>query len=386
MHRIFYFPEPDGPLAAGARALCYANFHGCFFVQAGDLDRASQHLALGDDQATIFHLTAEDGVLGTAGDARTAHDRCQRFVNALEAFVAAGGRLVWSAAAETTCGSRMSEHVAALRDGLGELAHLVHCSSFATAEAIHTTLNVDWRKLVVVPPGSYRPMLKGTPPMPAGAHRAQTRDRLGLAPEQRLLVHVGRAHPQAGIDRLLASWRRMKPADATLMLLGPLTDDPGRDEITGLRAAGVHVETGARTVVDLAGWIEASDLVVLPHRRPLGDAELILALSCGRPALIPAWPSLLELVTPGREALTYDPDGDDAAFTACLEAALAHDRDTLGVMGAHAATRAEAMSWRMLGRQLADSFLRVAAGGLPAIPALEPAATAPGAIKPRLVR
>ena len=384
MHRIFYFPEPDDPLTAGARALCYANFHGCFFVQAGDLDRASGHLALGDDQATIFHLTAEDCVFGAAGDPRSVHDRCQRFLNALEAFVAAGGRFVWSAADEDTGGPFAAER-AALRAGLGELAHLIHCSNFATALAIHTILGVDWRKFVVVPSGSYRPMLARAAAASGGISRERPRDQLGLSPEQRLLVHVGRRHPHTATDRLLACWRTIKPADAALMLLGPVADDLGRQERAALRAAGIHVTTGARTVVDLAGWIAASDLVVLPHRPGPGTAETVLALSCGRPVLIPALPSLLELVTPGREALTYDPDGGDAALAACLEKALAFDRGALQAMGRHAAARAEAMSWRMLGRQLADGFLRVAAGGLPVIPALEPAATAPGAIKPRLV-
>lgn len=387
MHRIFFFPDADDPLTAGARALCYSNFHGCFFAQAGDLDRAKQHLTLGSDQATIFHLTAEEGIYQGAADAGAVRERCQRFLGALEIFIAAGGRFVWSVAASAPLWSFASEQAASLRSALGALAHLVHCPSFATADAIRSALDLDWRKLVVVPPGGFQPLVdrQRSPDRPNTDATASFRDKLGLGPDHCLLAHLGEAHSASGTERLLEHWQERQPGNSTLMILGASADRIERDEAARLRQTGIHAMTGMGTVAAMAERLADADLVVLPYQQDTGALALMLALTSGRPVLIPALPPLLELVTPGREALTYDPDGGDEAFSTCLDKALTLDRGTLQAMGAHARARADAMSWRMLGRQLADNFLRVAAGGMAMIPALEPMATTPESIRPRLV-
>jgi hypothetical protein len=388
MHRIFYSPDAGDPLTAGARALCYSNFHGCFFAQAGDLDRAKQHLTLGSDQATIFHLTAEEGIYQGAADAKAGRERCQRFLSALETFVSAGGRFVWSVEASAPLWSFASEQTASLRSALGDLAHLVHCTSFATADAIRSALDLDWRKLVVVPPGGYQPLVDRKRPSdrPKTDATRSIRDQLELEPDHCLAAHLGDEHPaRSGTERLLDHWRERQPGNGALMLLGAAADRIERDEAARLRQIGVHALAGLGTAADLTERVVDADLVVLPYQQDAGALALMLALTAGRPVMIPALPALLELATPGREALTYDPDGGDEAFSACLESALTLDRGTLQAMGVHARKRADAMSWRMLGRQLADNFLRVAAGGLPVMPALEPVATAPGSIRPRLV-
>ncbi len=384
MHRVFYFPDSDGLLAAGTRTLRYANFHGCFFAQAGDLERAGRHLALGNDQATIFHLTDERGICAGAADAEGAHERCQRFLNELEAFIAAGGRFVWSADAETALSPLADERSADFRSHLGTLAHLIHCTSYRRAQAIQAVLDLDWRKFVVVSPGSFQPLIEARPgAASAGRAAVSPKERLGLGEGDRLVVHVGGGDPAGGADRLLALWRGARPAKATLLLLGAVADRITPEKAAALEAGRVLVRTHVGKVATLAAWVAAADLVVLPYRQYTGAAELMLALTCGRPALIPALPPLLELVTPGRDALTFEPgDGDDALRAAVL-GALDLDDDRLAAIGADAALRAEAMPWRMLGRQLADAFLRVAAGGA-AQPALEPAA-APISVRPRLV-
>ena len=364
MHRIFYYPEYDDPLTAGARALRYSNFHGCFFAQSGDLQRAGQHLALGSDQVTIFHLTDENGIFADATDAKRARDLCQRFLNALDVFITSGGRFIWSVESDAPHGLLPPEQAAEMRASLGRLAHLVHCSCFATAKAIQTDMDLDWRKISVVPSGNFLPLID---------QRAQTtwppintkppRERLNLDERKRLVVHFGNASPASGTDRLLAYWREAQPTDAALLLLGPLARAIPRDKEASLRANGIHLRTDANSVAELAVWVTAADVVILPFEHFVGTAELMLALTCGRPSLIPALPSLLELVTPEREAFVYHPSKGKNAFVDIINHTLDVDKDQLLAMGKHAEERATAMPWRMLGRQFADSFLRVAAGG-----------------------
>jgi hypothetical protein len=78
--------------------------------------------------------------------------------------------------------------------------------------------------------------------------------------------------------------------------------------------------------------MRACDLVALPYRRSLNSGVLALALTFGRPALLPSNSGSLPVVE-GGAALVYPPDGVTAlteAVFSCLEADLeALDRGAL---------------------------------------------------------
>jgi glycosyltransferase involved in cell wall biosynthesis len=98
---------------------------------------------------------------------------------------------------------------------------------------------------------------------PAGpADRVAARARLGLPATAPLAVCVGRLARQKGQDLLLDAWERARAAlaDAELVLVG---DGPEAATLSARAGHDVHL-VGARA--DVADWLAAADVVVVPSR------------------------------------------------------------------------------------------------------------------------
>jgi glycosyltransferase involved in cell wall biosynthesis len=87
--------------------------------------------------------------------------------------------------------------------------------------------------------------------------------------------------------------------------------------------------------------LNAADVLAFPFRRVLTSSSVMLAMSFGRPVIVPRMGCLPELV--GEEAgFLYEP-GDVAGLAGAIERAAGAD---LPGMGAAAMRRANAYSWR----------------------------------------
>ena len=107
--------------------------------------------------------------------------------------------------------------------------------------------------------------------------RRGSRERLKLGHDP-LVLCVGRLQTQKGQDRLLHAWpliRRHVP-DAALVLVG---DGPDEERLRHRSKPGV-VFTGVRN--DVADWIAASDVVVIPSRSEGMPIVMLEAMARGR--------------------------------------------------------------------------------------------------------
>ncbi len=92
--------------------------------------------------------------------------------------------------------------------------------------------------------------------------------------------------------------------------------------------------------------MNAADVVVLPYRDILTSGNALLAMSFGRPVIIPRLGCVMELLD-DRGAFLYD-SGDPGA----LEAAMRHALDAdLAAMGAHNYRLATAYDWQGIAGQ-----------------------------------
>ena len=197
-------------------------------------------------------------------------------------------------------------------------------------------------------------------PTPPGAGVALRR-RLGIPEEARLLLALGRLHPNKGFPDLLAALEAL-PTDAAgrpvhLLLAG---DGPLRRELEALArrpalAGRCH----------LLGWVEepaacfaAAELLVCPSRHePLGNV-ILEAWSHGLPVVATATAGPAEIATDGRDALLVPP-GEPAALARALSRVLA-DADLAGqlaaggraTVGAHHSREAVVAAYRELYRHL----------------------------------
>ena len=124
------------------------------------------------------------------------------------------------------------------------------------------------------------------------------------------LVTVGLIRPYKGVDVLLDAFRALPDAGVELRVVGRPTTPELADMVTAACAADPRIGALLAHVDDasLAAEVHAAQLVVLPYRQMHNSGALLLALSLGRPVLVPRSPVTLALadeVGPGW-VLTHD--------------------------------------------------------------------------------
>ena len=98
--------------------------------------------------------------------------------------------------------------------------------------------------------------------------------------------------------------------------------------------------------------------MVWPRRASLSPGAVLLALSLGRPVIVPRLPALAELVIDGDNGLLFAPD-DPAALGAALERACRIDAQGWERMARRAFATAGRYDWRLIGHLLSGLLYRL---------------------------
>lgn len=166
--------------------------------------------------------------------------------------------------------------------------------------------------------------------------RAAARAALGVAPARRLVLYVGHLKESKGVLDLASAMASV--ADADLAVVG--SGEAERRLAAALEPLGDRARmVGERPQEEVATWMAAADLVVLPSWNEGTPNVVIEALACGRRVVATTVGGTPDLVTsPLLGALV--PPRDPAALAAAINAALATEYDP------HAVARAaHAGSW-----------------------------------------
>jgi beta-1,4-mannosyltransferase len=111
------------------------------------------------------------------------------------------------------------------------------------------------------------------------------------------VLTLGLLRPYKGTDALLAAFAGTADPDATLRVVGRPAGAGLRELVTAATAAdprvGAHLDHADDAAV--AAEIGAAQLVVLPYRQLHNSGVLLLALSLGRPVLVPDNPVTADL-------------------------------------------------------------------------------------------
>jgi glycosyltransferase involved in cell wall biosynthesis len=146
------------------------------------------------------------------------------------------------------------------------------------------------------------------------SNRMAIRRQLGIDPDRRVVLAVGRLHPQKGFDVLVAAAARLRDADRRLCVL-IAGDGPARPTlVAAIQRADVDVRLlGDRQ--DVADLLRAADVVAMPSRWegwPLAAGEVLAA---GVPLVASRVGGLPYLVG---DAAVLVPPGDPVALAAAL--------------------------------------------------------------------
>lgn len=147
----------------------------------------------------------------------------------------------------------------------------------------------------------------------APANKQAARSKLGL-PGAPIVVFTGRLAAEKRVDQLIALWPvvRAAHAEATLLIIGT-----GEQELVLKRAAGEGVQFVGQ-VDDVAPYLKAADLFVLPSSTEGLSNALLEAMATGLPVVATSVGGTTDLITHGENGLLVPPDSPPALQEALL--------------------------------------------------------------------
>ena len=242
-------------------------------------------------------------------------------------------------------------------------AVIVH--SVRSAQALRDQWRIPAERIAVVPHG---PLLEAHAPI----ERQAARQRLGLPPDDELVLFTGLIEPYKGLADLIAavgSVAARRPR--TRLVVAGKPNEPFAPYRRQLAEPGLL----DRTVLDLrflpeatlAAYLCAADVVVLPYRAATSSGLLFAARRFGRPVVATSVGDLGEVVADGTSGLLVPPSAPEQ-LAAAVDRLLSDPglAARLGAAGQRAATGPE--SWTEAARRtvaLYRSLLPLTPGPLP---------------------
>ena len=223
-----------------------------------------------------------------------------------------GVRFVWTVHETLHFGTRRAGWEMAASRLLARLVDriIVHCET--AVPLVADEFRVDAARFSVVPHGHYDGYY---PPAP---DQAAARADLGLPADAPIILFFGHIRPYKGADKLIETFTRLDMPRARLILLGePHAATPWlAPQLTEQAAADDRIITRFEYIPDdeLAVYLAACDIVVLPYTDSLTSGAAILAGSYGRPILAPKLGCMGEF--PAGAAILYDPAAPDGLMQA----------------------------------------------------------------------
>jgi glycosyltransferase involved in cell wall biosynthesis len=179
--------------------------------------------------------------------------------------------------------------------------------------------------------------------------RAETRRRLGLGRDSRIIVTVGALVPLKGIDRLIDAMKLLE--NEKLYVIG---DGPERialeSKITEHRLADRVFLIGSRPQQELAEWYSAADLFCLASIREGCPNVVIEAMACGTPVIATDVGGVRELIDGpdcGRVISNVTPE----SLAREIDTAFRIDWDRAGIAKHHSSR-----TWSVVAKEIMDHW------------------------------
>ncbi len=281
------------------------------------------------------------------------------FVVLLRTARLVGLHTVWTAHNVLPHGQHFWDDRAARR-ALVRSTDAVILHSSAAGRRLVDTLGVTPGRTSVIPHGSYLQHYPDT------VDRRTARRRLGQREDVFLFVFFGTVAPYKGVDLLLDAFDRLGDVGAGRpleLLVAGRCPDPGYRGVLRSAAASCrgHVTLHLDHVPDdeVQVYLRSADAVVLPFRSVTTSGSAILAMSFGRPVVVPDMEAFDDL--PGDACLRYEPTRQ--GLHAALRQVATASPDTLDRLGAAALRHAHALEWDGIARATVALYRDLVADG-----------------------
>ncbi|TVM36072.1 hypothetical protein DQK91_05360 [Oceanidesulfovibrio marinus] len=318
--RLVFFP--DYSAANPYQTLLYGNI---LLAGPGDIDKALQlQQRENSDIATIFHLHWTAPIFEHAGnDSQMVRRLMNEFIEKVEAFIQAGGDLVWTIHNVITHESLHRELEEQFSARLAELATRVILHTTDSQEILARYFQLPAQKVTIAPHGNY------IHSYPVDCSPLEARKSLQIPEDATVFLFFGQVRRYKGVRHLIRAFKTISQSNPNiwLIIVGRVLPDDFRREITALCTEAPRIITELEFIhdQDVQRYFLASDFAVLPFRQILNSGSALLSLSFARPVIAPRLGVLRSLLQ-GMEELTYDPEDREEALVKRMLAAAAFDK------------------------------------------------------------
>jgi glycosyltransferase involved in cell wall biosynthesis len=257
-----------------------------------------------------------------------------------------GFRLVWTAHNVLPVYPVFADDLQVRRRLVAE-CDLVICHSQSTLAQL-LDRGIVPRGSTIIPHGPYTPILRCDSLRPPGA---------GTGP--RRLLFLGRVEPYKGVEDLLIAVAALdSDLDVRVTIAGECNFPALKEALIELaRRSPECVELRLERIPDeeVSQLLEGADVVVLPYRQITTSGSAMLALSHGRPLIVPNLAGLADL--PDDAVLRYD--GTVQELTTALTNVVMADASVLAKMSSTAYNYCSEISWIEIARATIDTMMQV---------------------------
>lgn len=217
----------------------------------------------------------------------------------------------------------------------GRMADRIIVHSVPAQKLVHRSWFIRQSHIAVVPHPHYIDVYQ------RGIGREEAERALGLTPAALRYVFLGAIRRYKGVLELIDAFKRLDCADVQLLVAGKVRNDEQLLEEIECGIGGdrrITLQPGFIADDDIQKYMAVADVAVLPYSEALTSGAAILAMSFGRPCVVPetgAFRSVLD----DRGAFFYEITRADGLKHAMQEAFA--DRDLLASYGRHNHQRAK---------------------------------------------
>jgi len=240
-------------------------------------------LRLGQRSNLVFHLNWTAPILAPAGSPASRISRYRDFVAGLDALIDAQIPIIWTLHNLMPHEAKDSQMEARLRHDIAQRATLIHIMNPKTVELTTGLYELPADKVRHIPHPSYVGVY------PNLIDPSLARSRLGIARSSLSFLFLGGIRPYKGLEQLLDAFDVLsqRRQDVTLAVAGKPGRFPGVDELEARCLANPRIVSRFESVPpdQIQLWMNAADVVVLPHEQSLNAGSLHLAYGFGRPVV-----------------------------------------------------------------------------------------------------
>ena len=269
----------------------------------------------------VVHVQWTAPILGPGMTPAEARKHGDKFLRTIGSLQSRGARLVWTIHNVLPHECRFPDEEAAFRQKLADQADLVHVMCERTAEFVSAYYTLPADKIHVVPHPAYVDVY------PNVIDQAHARAELGLKPEHTVFCFFGGIRPYKRVDALLEAFEAVAGAkpESRLIIVGPPGPFPEVAELVERCDADPRIIGNFNRIpdADIQLYMNAADVIVLPHRAVLNSGSAMLAFSFARPVIAPALGCIGELLTPD-VSITFDLEDPQALTKAMMRGSASH--------------------------------------------------------------